>query len=199
MMARSHLLLAGAAYAALALHPIETPLGTLSAPALHGLHVPYAGASLDGPPALALSTAVAALSGLGPDIDKSGSAIARSVGLVTRVTAWAAQRTLGHRGPLHSAWGTLLAFVAGALLGEALGVSGLGQVVAFGWAVHLLTDAWTSRGVPLFWPLTPTRLRLPPGFATGSIGEALVLLAGLLACIWWAGTSPAPVRALAVA
>jgi len=34
MMGRSHLVLAGVAYAALSLRPIETPFGTLAAPLL---------------------------------------------------------------------------------------------------------------------------------------------------------------------
>ena len=53
MMGRSHLLLAGAGYAALAARPLETPLGTLTAPVLGGA-VP------NGVDAFALSIVIAA-------------------------------------------------------------------------------------------------------------------------------------------
>ena len=51
--------------------------------------------------------------------------------------------------------------------------------MAFGWVAHLLTDAWTVHGVPLFWPLNAARVRLPPWLSTGSRMEAVVLALSL--------------------
>ena len=174
-MGRNHLLLAGAGYAALAARPLETPFGTLVAPVLGGA-VP------DGVDAFALSLLVAAACGLAPDIDKAGSTASRSLGVVTRVLSWGIERSFGHRGGFHSLLGVGLGFVAGDLLGTLLGLTGLGALVAYGWAAHLLTDAVTVRGVPLFWPLLPVHVKLPPWIVTGSPMEAVVLvlvLAGL--------------------
>ena len=173
MMGRSHLVLAGAAYAALTLRPIETPYGTLAAPALGGL-------TTDQSANLLLSLLIAAACGLAPDIDKAGSTASRSLGLPTRVLSWGIERSFGHRGGFHSLLAMVLAFLLGDLVGGLLGLTGLGGLLAFGWAIHLLTDAWTVHGVPLFWPLSPARVRLPPRLSTGSLMEAVVLVLTLL-------------------
>jgi membrane-bound metal-dependent hydrolase YbcI (DUF457 family) len=66
-------------------------------------------------------------------------------------------------------------------------VSGLGLLVGYGWAAHVLADALTDRGVPLLWPLWRRPVRLPWGLgpATGGAGEAAVVVAWLLACGGW--------------
>ena len=181
MMGRSHVVLAGAAYAALTLRPLESPFGTLSAPLLGGL-------TSDQSANLLLSFILAAWFGLAPDIDKGGSTVSRSLGLPTRALSWGIERSFGHRGGFHSLVAAVLAYLLGNLLGGLVGLTGLGALLAFGWAVHLLTDAWTVHGVPLFWPLSVARVRLPPWISTGSVMEAvvLVLALGLLAgyAIW---------------
>ena len=73
----------------------------------------------------------------------------------------------------------ILAYIVGNLAGGIFGLTGLGGLVAFGWGVHLLTDAWTVHGVPLFWPITSARVRLPPWLSTGSMMEAVVLVMAL--------------------
>lgn len=186
MLGRSHLLLAGAAYAALAVRPLETPLGRVTAPVLGGPSIS------DGPSALALSCAVAALCGLGPDLDKAGSTAARSLGVITRVLSWGIERGLGHRKAFHSLVGIALGFLVGELVGETLGLTGLGGLVAFGWAVHLLTDAWTVRGVPLLWPLPIGPLKLPPWISTGSWAEHLVLTLALVGLLFYATAGQVP-------
>ena len=181
MMGRSHVVLAGAAYAALAARPFETPFGTFEAPVLGGL-------SADPWASLLVSCLVAACCGLGPDIDKGGSTASRSLGLPTRVLSWGIEHSFGHRGGFHSLLATLGAYLLGNLLGGLLGVTGLGALVAFGWAMHLLTDAWTVHGIPLFWPLSAARVRLPPWLSTGSWLEAVTLtvsLVGLTAYAAW--------------
>ena len=184
MMGRSHLLLAGAGYTALAVRPIDTPFGVLAAPVLGGGPIPA------GPAAFVLSLGVAAMCGLAPDIDKAGSTAARSLGLLTRVLCWGIERGLGHRGGFHSLLGVALGFFLGELLGGLFGLTGLGALVAFGWAVHLLSDAWTVQGVPLFWPVVPGRVKLPPWISTGSWMEAVVLVITLGVLFLWSVGSP---------
>jgi len=173
MLGRSHFVLAGAAYAALTLRPIESPLGTLVAPQLGGLTSDQAASVL-------LSLILAAAFGLAPDIDKAGSSASRSLGIPTRVLSWGIERSFGHRGGFHSLLAMVLAYLVGDLVGSLLGLTGLGALLAFGWAVHLLTDAWTIHGVPLFWPLSMARVRLPPWISTGSAMEAVVLILSLV-------------------
>ena len=188
MMGHSHFLLAGGAYAALAVRPFETPLGTLAAPVLRGAWIE------DQPAALLLSLGVAAVCGLAPDLDKAGSTAARSLGFVTRVLSWGIERGFGHRKGFHSLVGVALGFLLGELLGGALGLTNLGALVAFGWATHLLTDAWTVRGVPLFWPLRVGPVRLPPRIVTGSWAEVVLLTLALVGLLLYAtgGQVPRP-------
>jgi membrane-bound metal-dependent hydrolase YbcI (DUF457 family) len=86
---------------------------------------------------------------------------------------------------LHSLLAVVACWWVGALLGDALGISGLGGTIAFGWGAHVVIDACTRGGVPLLWPL-PTRLRLPPGLVTGTLLEHLLVAAALLLAGWWA-------------
>jgi inner membrane protein len=143
-------------------------------------------------PWVAVSLAVVLGAALAPDLDSAGSTAARSLGLASRSVAWAVQHVLHHRGPLHSALAVLVAGVLFALLGAQLGLSGLGPLVAFGWASHVLADAVTDRGVPLLWPLRRRRVRLPYGLgpATGGPGEVLLVGAFLLLCGWWVFLAP---------
>lgn len=172
MKGRSHVLVTGAAYAALAAHPISTPLGTLAAPALVRLGDPF----LEG----LLGSLAVAFVGILPDVDRSGSKAARLGGWPTRLFAWSVQLVLGHRGALHSLTALLVASWAVAMLG----LPDAAAVIAFGWVAHLLLDAVTRAGVPLLWPL-PFALKLPPGIRTGGLGEHLFLLALLGGCAWW--------------
>jgi membrane-bound metal-dependent hydrolase YbcI (DUF457 family) len=181
MMGRSHLLLAAAGYLALAARPLDTPIGTLTAPILSGPSVP------EEVVAFGLSLGVATVCGLAPDVDKAGSTAARSFGILTRLLCWGIERTFGHRGGFHSLLGVGVGYVLGNLLGSLLGLTDLGALVAFGWAVHLLTDAWTVHGVPLFWPLSPGHVKLPPWISTGSWKEAVLLTAALIGLFLYAG------------
>jgi membrane-bound metal-dependent hydrolase YbcI (DUF457 family) len=185
MLGRSHLLLAGTAYAALAVRPLETPLGRLTAPVLGGPQI-------EGSGAVVLSLAIAAMCGLAPDLDKAGSTAARSLGVITRVLSWGIERGLGHRKAFHSLVGVCLGFLAGELLGAALGLTNLGALVVFGWSAHLITDAWTIRGIPLFWPLPIGPLRLPPWISTGTWEESLLLTVALIALLYYATAGEVP-------
>jgi membrane-bound metal-dependent hydrolase YbcI (DUF457 family) len=177
---RSHLLLTGAAYAALSLHPLTTPLGALAAPRL----LPSAVAP--GMVEILIGTLAASVVGLLPDVDKSGSKAARLGGWPTRVFAWFVQLFLGHRGALHSLPALVLAWQCGRWIDTWLGIDGLANLIAFGWGAHLLLDAMTAGGIPLLWPL-PLKLRLPPGISTRGVLEGVLMLALLCLCGWWAG------------
>ena len=106
--------------------------------------------------------------------------------------SWGIERSFGHRGGFHSLPGVALGFVMGDLLGTLLGLTGLGALVAFGWSAHLLTDAVTVRGVPLFWPLLPVHVKLPPWIVTGSTMEAVVLILTLAGLFLYASGGPLP-------
>jgi inner membrane protein len=181
MMGPSHLAVAAAGYLALWWHPVPTPLGALTAPLVGGPLL------VGGPPlvAVGVSLLLATSSALGPDLDKRGSTIARLGGWPTAVTAWGIEHTLRHRGPLHSLLAAGAIWFLAELLGAALGVSGLGNVLAFGWLAHLLADLGTRRGIPLLWPV-PVSVRPPLRFATGTWQETLVVAAILSICALWA-------------
>jgi hypothetical protein len=162
MKGRSHLLLTGAAYAALSLHPLTTPLGTFAAPRL------LASAATPSAVEILFGALAASFVGLLPDVDKSGSKAARLGGWPTRVFAWFVQ----------------LVWQCARWIEAATGLDGIAPIVAFGWGVHLFLDAITAGGIPLLWPL-PLKLRLPPGIATRGVIEGLVMLALLGLCGWW--------------
>lgn len=174
MMGRSHLLIAGAAYMALAARPIETPYATLTAPILGGVME-------ESSVRLLASFVIAAACGLAPDIDKHSSWAARSLGLPTQILSWGIEHSFGHRGGFHSLLALVGAYLLGEAVGRPLGLTGLGALIAFGWGVHLVTDAWTVHGIPLFWPLTVARVRLPPWISTGSFMEYVMLVLSLVA------------------
>jgi membrane-bound metal-dependent hydrolase YbcI (DUF457 family) len=182
MLGRSHVLLAAAAYAALAIRPLPAPLNGLVAPVPTGTGVQNPAV------ALGLGLLLVAAGSLCPDIDRAGSSIARVAGLPSRAIAWIVQRSFGHRGPMHSALAVALVFMLGQTVVLIAGVRDLGGPLAFGWATHILLDALTVRGVPALWPVR-ARLRLPPGFVTGGSVEQVVLGVGLLGCGVWAFSS----------
>jgi inner membrane protein len=181
VLARSHVVLAAAPYLALLSHPLGAPA------ALPVLGLPPGETASDPVVLIALSVGVVAAASLAPDIDHARGTVGRAAGAPGRLAAGTVSRLLKHRGPLHSALAAAGAGVVAELLGERLGVTGLGALVAFGWASHILADALTDRGVPLLWPLWRKRLRLPfgLGIATGSGAEAVIVVAGLLLCAAW--------------
>lgn len=67
-------------------------------------------------------------------------------------------RLFEHRGPTHS---LTLALMAGAALGAGT-AWWIGILLAVGWLSHLAADSLSYMGVPWFWPVWNTRLRLLP-------------------------------------
>jgi membrane-bound metal-dependent hydrolase YbcI (DUF457 family) len=116
-----------------------------------------------------------------PDIDQR-------VGWISRLAG-------GHRGCTHSCLSIILLVLFSLTLSISLPVILLshgivirssvleeGQVIlkaiVLGWTLHLLADAFTRGGIPLFWPV-PVRLGFPPvsalRFKVGTILEDIVL------------------------
>ena len=123
---------------------------------------------------------LAALGALLPDLDATQSQIKHlSIAGITPFAPLALllNRTLGHRGLLHSAlgWGTItvllipLAWFGGIAVPLAL---------SLGYGSHLATDSCTKSGIPFFYPnrkryhLMPRLLRL----TTGSMAEDAVFI-----------------------
>jgi inner membrane protein len=136
--------------------------------------------------ALALSAIFSVLGSLLPDLDARESKLSNvqilGVTPLKPVVSLLYKR-LGHRGAMHSALALIvLSVLAGVPLGLFLSpFAGLG--LALGYLSHILLDASTKSGVPLYWPdsdrvhVLPKKLR----FVTGSFPEDILFF--LLALI----------------
>ncbi len=148
------------------------------------------------PAGMAVCAGAAILGALAPDIDAEDSTIKRELGLAGSVTGFCLSLVgVKHRGLTHYAITTMVVMIAGYLLGQWLGWPDAGLAFGLGYLSHFLTDGMTKYGVPL-WPgrkihLLPRPLRI----RTGSFGETLVALAGMLVLVqllpemvppeWW--------------
>jgi inner membrane protein len=96
-------------------------------------------------------TMAAAVGSLLPDLDHPESALGRRLPLISVPLS----RLVGHRGVTHSLlavvglFGVLLAVVA---IPAYQGLGGLIMPLVMGYLSHILGDAMTPSGVPLFWP-----------------------------------------------
>lgn len=176
MIGKSHVTIGVVTYASLWTHPLEP----LAVPLFGGVRHPVAAA---------VALLIVALGSLLPDIDHARSTLAREriVGVpILRPVSWGIGAVFGHRGPTHS----LLAFVALLLLGQwpsfPWAYVNLGWLLGWGYVWHLVADALTKSGIPLFWPL-PVRFGLPPvrrlRFTTGTWPEAVVVSLIVLGCV----------------
>jgi inner membrane protein len=128
---------------------------------------------------LALSAIFAVLGSLLPDLDARESKLsnAQIMGVTPlKPVAGLLYKRLGHRGAMHSA---LALIILSLLFGIPLGLflnPFAGLSLALGYLSHLLLDACTKSGVPLYWPdadrvhLLPKKLR----FVTGSFAEDIL-------------------------
>lgn len=127
---------------------------------------------------ISLAVVFATLGSLLPDLDARESKLSNvQIGGMTLVKplARALNRRLGHRGPLHSLMALLVIalFVALPLSVFLNPFAGIG--LALGYLSHLLLDAFTKSGVPLYWPdagrvwLLPPRLRVTTGSAAEDV------------------------------
>ena len=85
----------------------------------------------------------------------------------------------GHRGGMHSLLAVVVIVVGLNAVGTEAGIHGLGYAIGWGYALHLLADMLTIRGVPLFWPVSSDNVGTPSPLSvrTGSLGESLLLCA----------------------
>jgi membrane-bound metal-dependent hydrolase YbcI (DUF457 family) len=158
--------------------------------------------------AVPVALAIVAFGSLLPDIDHPDSSLANEkvIGVpIFLPFAWVIGKVFGHRGVTHSllAVAALIALgkvsqlswdVAGLewlrVAGEALRFVwddlGIGWLIVWGYAWHLIADAMTRSGIPLFWPLT-SRFGIPPlralRFTTDTWPEYLVVVALTIACL----------------
>lgn len=206
VLARSHVLIAAAAWSALWWRPPGTV--TALAAAAH-LAAPLVGLPVT--PADRFGSAVTtlllvALGAVLPDLDHPNAWLAQRRlgrrGLLHAVRPFAfpsavLREEFGHRGALHSLAAAAVLAGAGRLL-EARwpGAAAVGAALAFGYALHLLADLLTRRGVPLLLPFWRGRWHLPWPLAvrTGSLGEAAYVLLVLLLAAAYAlpGRGPTP-------
>lgn len=176
MKGTSHLTVGLATYASLWVHPT----GPLAPPLFAGV------SSLA---VLPVALAVVALGSLLPDLDHTHGMLAgeRVVGVrPLRPLAWTIGTVFGHRGPTHSLLALLGVLVLGQWWGFPWAWLNLGWLLGWGYALHLVADALTRAGVPLFWPL-PARVGVPPvrrlRFTNGSWREGLIVGVVVLVCL----------------
>ena len=129
-----------------------------------------------------VSTAVLVAGTLLPDLDHRNGASALRRPL-PRPLQWLARlpaAVFTHRGPLHS----LLILPPLLLVTErAFDFAPYGRMAALGCVAHILADALTITGVPLFWPVVRKRLGLPLVRTGGRLERAIIpALIGL--AIW---------------
>jgi inner membrane protein len=147
---------------------------------LAGVFVGYAvgaGAALS-PVELYALGAVGGLCAMIPDIDHPQSAIRRKTGLLGHLAAF----WMNHRGITHTLLAVLLMLLISSLLVSPL----VALVMTAAYASHLLLDACTPSGVPVFGPVSWRRVHaLPRGLRvrTGSFAEKGVLL-GMLVLLY---------------
>ena len=127
---------------------------------------------------LTLPTAgIAVIASLVPDIDHPDSWIGRRLFII----AYPLSLVINHRGVTHSLLmvATLAALASVYTESASLWPAPWAAALLVGYCVHLLGDAVTAKGIPLFWPWRRS-FALPPGIRTGSLLE-VILVVGLVA------------------
>ena len=135
-------------------------------------------------PACGAGVGAAVMGGLAPDIDAEDSTIKRELGAAGALAS-TGLGLLGvkHRGLTH--YGITAGLVAAGawLIGRQFGYDDVGLAFGLGYLSHILADAMTQHGVPLWGPL-PGRFHLLPKplrLRTGSPAETLVFMVLTLA------------------
>jgi inner membrane protein len=110
-----------------------------------------------------------------PDIDEPTSYVGRrSFGVSNKV-----KEAFGHRGMTHSlfVWG----IIALVVMWESSSLFAVG--FALGYLFHILEDFFSVQGVPLFWPFTTKRFKIPL-YRTGNIVEKALFYAAFVLLIY---------------
>lgn len=182
LLARSHVIIAGATWAAAWWRPTMVGgVGPLDAPL-----VMLPAADVTG--SVVATLLCVALGALLPDLDHPKAWLAQfrlaRRGLLRFIRPFAfpsavLREEFGHRGALHSLLAVLVLYLAAqALDASAPGAAQVGAALAWGYALHLAADALTNRGVPLLFPFWRHRWHMPRPLAvrTGGLGEALYVV-----------------------
>lgn len=129
------------------------------------------------PASAAILTGITGVAALLPDFDHPDAKLPRYFGWPGRTIAWAVGSLFGHRGITHSVLGVALLSAALAFIPHFPPVCY--WAVILGCAVHILGDACTVSGVPLFWP-KDRRFRVPlTAIHTGNYFETVILTPAL--------------------
>ncbi len=125
---------------------------------------------------MSLAILFAVIGSLLPDLDARESKLSNiAIGGVAplKLVARLLSRSLGHRGPMHSLLAVLVVAIAFGLPLALFIDAFAGFGLTLGYLSHLLLDACTRSGVPLYWPDSGRVWLLPPGFrfTTGSAAE----------------------------
>jgi inner membrane protein len=120
-------------------------------------------------------TAGVVVGSLIPDIDEPKSYVGRrSMGVSNKV-----KEAFGHRGMTHSlvVWG----IIALVMMWESSSLFAIGFVL--GYLFHILEDFFSVQGVPLFWPFTLKRFKIPI-YRTGSFIEKALFYAAFALLVY---------------
>jgi inner membrane protein len=183
VLARSHILIADAAWLALRFGPPTA----VRAPLL----------GLGDARATMATLAVITFAALLPDLDHPRALLAQwrlakhgplSLVRPLAIPAFLLHAEFGHRGGMHSLLAVIGVYLGGGWIGAQVGLPALGAVVAWGYLLHIAADMLTHHGVPLLWPLTRDRFGLPRplDIRTGGIGESVYLAVLMLASALYA-------------
>jgi inner membrane protein len=129
------------------------------------------------PASAVVFTTVTAVAALLPDLDHPDARLSRSLGWPGQFIAWTIGSLFGHRGITHSVLGVGLLSAGMAFIPRL--PPNCYWAVILGCAVHILGDACTVSGVPLFWP-KDRRFRMPfTSIRTGQYFETVILTPAL--------------------
>jgi inner membrane protein len=124
-----------------------------------------------------ISAGIAGVSALVPDLDDPDSIIGRTFPVIS----WITNKTIGHRGPLHSILGAGIFFVL-ILITLKFNFALLGLV---GYLSHMIMDSLNPPGVPWLWPIK-THFRIPLIAVGGFMERLIVTPAMLMLCAYTA-------------
>lgn len=139
------------------------------------------------PAGAALCAGAAILGALAPDIDAEDSTIKHELGGAGAIASWGLGLAgVKHRGLTHYGLTAGLALAAAWLIGRQFGLGDVGLAFGLGYLSHILADAMTKHGVPLWGPL-PGQFHLLPKalrLRTGSPAETLLFMVLVLVLVW---------------
>jgi membrane-bound metal-dependent hydrolase YbcI (DUF457 family) len=139
------------------------------------------------PVGLALCAGFAILGALLPDVDAEDSTIKREFGAAGTLASLSLRLFgAGHRGVTHYGLTSLGVMIISYLVSARMGYPDAGLALGVGYLSHVVADALTKHGVPLWWPL-PGNFHLLPGpfrVKTGGAGESIFFMLVSAAFVW---------------